>query len=227
MKQNISRLAVVITLVTTCMGVHAAQDANIAVTATVKPAACDITLSNGGVFDYGNIFVGELSATTYKVLPEKQIDFSISCNAATRIGLQFTDSNLDSRVLRTSNSTDARIFDGANHALAGLGLNVDKKIGGYGVRIVNPGMTVDGNAAPSLFVNGGGAWVAGITGAMINNASIRTVSWAPTGQLTPVAGKLFAGKVGVQAVLNKSGDIGNVKDTITLDGKGTLTIVYL
>ncbi|MCX4163082.1 MULTISPECIES: DUF1120 domain-containing protein [Paraburkholderia] len=228
MKQIFSRLAVTTTIAVACMGAHAAETADLKVTGRILPGSCDLTLTNGGVVSYGDIVATDLSADSYKVLPEKQIDFSIACTAPMKVSMQFSDAAQGSRVFTTAPS-GTNLFNTASTAVAGLGTNTGKNIGAYGVRVVpDTSMTVDKTAVDVVSRdNGAGAWAKSPAGTLIAAAGTRAVSWAPAGQVAPIAGKLFAGKIGVQAVLNKSGDIGPTTDSFNLDGKGTLTITYL
>ncbi|MCX4163081.1 MULTISPECIES: DUF1120 domain-containing protein [Paraburkholderia] len=227
MKQIFPRLAIATVLAAGCMGVHAAETANLTVDGRVKPASCDITLSNGGVVDYGNIIASDLNAANYTVLEERNIKLSINCDAPAKIAMQFSDSKRDSRIFSFSSEGGVKLLRSDNNfRLAGLGLNGDKKIGAYAAILRD--VTVDGVVVEHLGRPSGRAtWERGAGTVNIVGDVPTDIAWTSRGQSTPIAGKVFAGELSVQAVVNKSGDIGPLTNEITLDGKATLTLVYL
>ncbi|MDI3439201.1 DUF1120 domain-containing protein [Erwinia sp. V90_4] len=233
MKKTVLALA----LLATTASAFAADSVDVRVIGTIVPAACTPTLSGGGTVDYGTIKADTISATDYTVLPEKQIDFSISCDAPAKVALTAASGRPGSIAVGTETAQGVayppfNLFGLNGVAAAGLGMDGSDKIGGYAVRIDNSTVTADGAAVDSLRADNR----AGVVSAWTNDAwagivyspysQVRMTSWAAPGTTTPVAFTNLAGKLGVQAYINK-GDALDLSKPIHLDGLTTITLLYL
>ncbi|MCW2267538.1 DUF1120 domain-containing protein [Pseudomonas sp. JUb96] len=74
-----------------------ASTSDVTLTGTLTPSACTPALSNGGVIDYGPLFVDDLDTgpTVHYQLPVKQLDLTIKCEAATPFALVNFDNRID------------------------------------------------------------------------------------------------------------------------------------
>ncbi|MHA7845305.1 DUF1120 domain-containing protein [Serratia sp. D1N4] len=212
-----------------------AESIDVRVIGTISPAACAPTLSGGGTIDYGTIKTSTLATDAFTLLPEKQLDFAINCDAPAKVAITAHSQRGVSAVkadgtLAELTTTTAGLFgiSGGTVAVVGLGMDGAKGIGGYGLRLAAGTMTADGVAVDSIMSNGSTtAWVAATTGSVFNTpAALRYASWAKAGTTTPVAFTTLAGKLGVQAYINKASELDLTKPVV-LDGLTTLELVYL
>jgi hypothetical protein len=212
-----------------------AESIDVRVIGTIDPAACTPTLSGGGTVDYGTIKPTALAQDAFTLLAEKQLDFAINCDAPAKVAITAHSQRGASAVkadgsLAVLATTTAGLYgvSGGNVAVAGLGLDGAKGIGGYGLRLTSGTMTADGVAVDSIQSNGNTtSWATTGTGSLFNNeANVRYSSWAATGTTTPIAFTTLAGKLGVQAYINKASELDLTKP-VALDGLTTLELVYL
>jgi hypothetical protein len=199
----------------------------------IGPTACTPVLAGGGTIDYGNIQPSSLAADAFTVLEEKQLDFSITCDAPAKVAIKATSQRGDSAVKTDGTLTEMALVPGMFGAtggagVVGLGLDGAKGIGGYSIRLAAGTMTADDVAVDSIQSTGNTtSWAKTSYGVLINTiASPRYASWAATGTTTPIAFTTLAGKLGVQAYINKASELDLTKP-IALDGLTTLELVYL
>jgi type 1 fimbria pilin len=202
----------------------AADSIDVKVIGTIVPAACTPALTGGATIDYGKILAGTIPQDDYKVLDIKTRDFSISCDAPTKVALQTTDmregtnANPIGKVL-----LNYSIGSGTN--LNGLNTADGKKIGAYAMQIANSGVKLDGSVTPDTITSKdtGKTWTRYIYGSVLLPG---IYSWAKSGELTPVAFTNMTGTLRVQAAINKGSELDLTKE-IKLDGLTTIELVYL
>ncbi|MHA7845304.1 DUF1120 domain-containing protein [Serratia sp. D1N4] len=210
-----------------------AESIDVRVIGTISPAACAPTLSGGGTIDYGTIKTSTLATDAFTLLPEKQLDFAINCDAPAKVAItahsQRGASAVNADGLLVEMGGHSGLFGfAANFGVVGLGLDGAKGIGGYSVRLAAGTMNADGVAVDSIMANGNTtSWEAAPSGALFNTpTSLRYASWATKGTTTPIAFTTLAGKLGVQAYINKTSELDLTKPVV-LDGLTTLELVYL
>ncbi|MFC0227267.1 DUF1120 domain-containing protein [Serratia aquatilis] len=210
-----------------------AESIDVRVIGTIDPAACTPSLSGGGTIDYGTIKPTALATDAFTVLEEKQLDFAINCDAPAKVAVVAHSQRGASAVnadgsLAEIGSHSGLFGGGSSYGVVGLGLDGTKGIGGYSVRLAPGTMIADGVAVDSIIAHGNtSSWTAAVTGAMFNSlTSLRYASWATKGTTTPVAFTTLAGKLGVQAYINKTSELDLTKPVV-LDGLTTLELVYL
>lgn len=226
MKKTLCALAV---LATTSLPVLA-EDVN--VKGTIKAAACKIDLPAAKDFNYGEIPPTDLVANGYFMLPEKEIDITLSCNAPAKMGLMAVNGRAGTLAgavegVSTAGEAPVNIFGASKQAVVGLGMDGTDKIGGYGVRL-NQGKVVADGKPVDVIVKGAASttWVKSASGVMYNSAEMQHLSWAKTGEKTPVAFTNMTGKLTVQAYINKKSEL-DLGKVILLDGSTVLEMVYL
>ena len=207
-----------------------AESVDVKVIGTIIPAACTPALSGGGVVDYGNIKASTLSADDYTTLPGKEIDFSITCDALAKVAINAVNDRPGTMAGVTEGyngaaGTPVPLFGGGVMGV-GLGLDGTAKIGGYAIQFDPEKMTVDGGSVEGIKNGGAGSdsWTAS-SGFPFSNA-VRYLSWAKTGELAPVAFKVLAGKLAVEAYINKASEL-DLTHAVHLDGQTTLEVIYL
>ncbi|MBN1085731.1 DUF1120 domain-containing protein [Erwinia aphidicola] len=228
MKKTVLALA----LLATTASAFAADSVDVRVIGTIVPAACTPTLSGGGTVDYGTIKADTISATDYTVLPAKEIDFSIQCDAPAKVAIKAVTGRPGTTAGVTESSygaaaTPVSLFGMGDIAVVGLGMDGADKIGGYAVRI-NPGsVTVDSVAANNLRKSDSAtSWTQDAYAGMLFDPNFsRSTTWGTSGT-TPVAFTNLAGKLGVQAYINKGENL-DLTEPVNLDGLTTITLVYM
>lgn len=226
----IKKTSYTLALIATTTSAFAADSVDVKVIGTISPAACTPTLSGGGTVDYGTIKANTLAVDAYTVLDEKTLDFTITCDAPAKVAIKAVNGRPGTAVSAESEGvggaarSPVTLFGDSATFSAGLGLDGTTKIGGYGLRIQD-GVTADGSAVGRIF-RGTGSWADNPTGDFYGSSAVRQLSWAPGSSTDPVAFKTLAGKLGVQAYLNKASELDLTKE-IQLDGLSTIEIVYL
>lgn len=225
-KRTACALAVLATTATAAM----AQGIDIRVIGTITPPACKMSLSNGGTIDYGNIDGSTLSASKFTQLSNKQLDFGITCAAPTKIAVHaINDRPQTAAGTEERGSWGGLIPDGLNvdngDFVVGLGLADNHKIGGYNAALTN--VLGDGKEVTYLGkLDNLPVWSKLDKSYLINLAGF-TDSWSNGGvNLTPSAFNSIAGKLNVQAYINKTSELDLTKP-ITLDGMLTMELIYL
>ncbi|MGN7744346.1 DUF1120 domain-containing protein [Pseudomonas sp. 22526] len=200
-----------------------ASSIEIKVTGTIIPTACTPTLAGGGTIDYGTFGSADVSQTDFTLLPEKNIAFSIVCNAPTKVALKAVDNRANTRVLGVVKKVGGSPTDFSNF---GLGSAAGKNIGGYVMRVTADSFTADSASVKSTFsVDSGTTWGSSTFGTLTNDGST-ILSWSATSGGAPVAFTSLSGNLFLQAVLNKGSDLALTSD-VSLDGSATLELIYL
>lgn len=204
----------------------AADSIDVKVIGTIVPAACTPTLTGGATIDYGKILASNIPKDDYKILGVKSLDFSISCQAPTKVALQ----SKDMREGTNANPIGKQLLDyaaaTATSVLRGLNTADGKKIGAYVIEIDGNSVKLDGSVTPDNIYSqdAGKTWLkSSITGL---TSSTYISSWAKTGELTPTAFTNMTGTLRVQASINKGSELDLSKE-IKLDGLTTIELVYL
>lgn len=217
----------VLTASTTVM----AESIDVKVIGTITPTACKPTLARGGTIDYGTINPNTLKKDEFTILAEKQIDFAITCDAPAKVAIAAKSGRGESAVSRDGTlaliSTGNTLFGYPTMSAAGLGLDGNKGVGGYGLRIQPSTIQADGKKVDGIVSNGNTtSWGKTEQGSLYSVTTQRYVSWAAPGTLTPIAFTTLSGKLGAQAYINKASELDLTKP-VKLDGLTTLELVYL
>jgi hypothetical protein len=233
MMNQLNKIACALAVLATTTLPALAATVDVRVIGTITPTACTPTVSGGGTVDYGSINPSTLEKDTFTVLPEKELDFAIACDAPAKVAVTLVSqrgaSALNTDGTLSTLAVNNSLFGGADTSgTAGLGLDGTKGIGGYGIRLAQGTVTADGLAVDSIEANGNTtAWSKATTGSLINtDASVRYASWATAGTTVPVAFTNLAGKLGVQAYINKASEL-NLSQPVALDGMATIELRYL
>ncbi|KAF1028745.1 MAG: Protein GltF [Pseudomonas sp.] len=186
----------------------AASSLDLAVTGSITPSACEPTLSNGGVFDYGKIAAKDLSPDQLTDLGKRTVAISITCDAAVLMALQGKDNRAGSD------------YEG-NGRYYGLGLvNGTEKLGDFNFTWSN--LIADGAAVRSISSqNNGSTWQA---------ASVFRpnyfVSVADNTAVAPIPVTTLNGDLELQSWIAPTKDL-TLGNELPIDGSATLTVQYL
>jgi len=195
---------------------RAVETTELKVKGSIRPPACIPGFSGGGEVDFGNIKAATLKAGQYTALPEKQIDFTVSCDQNARVTLSVTDNRSVSRFLSVFDEEEAiQTF--------GLGSVDGKKVGVYRLKMSAP--TLDGTAVNMYYtkLNGSVQGTYGVA-ALLTNTNDYLFGFA-NGTNRTIVGKLLNVSIKVEARLNKPENL-NLTGDIPLDGSATFEIQY-
>lgn len=186
----------------------AASSVDLTVKGLITPNACEPTLSNGGVFDYGKISVKDLAPPAQPTALEKRtMAINITCAAATLAGLQGKD-----------NRAGSDLGDGRYY---GMGLvNGTEKLGDYFLRLQN--LTADGAPMRSIKSEDNGAtWQA----SQIMRPNF-LMSVADDTTVAPVAFQVLSGEIEIEPYIAPTENLTLDKE-LPMDGSATFTVRYL
>lgn len=228
------KLLVACTMFTLLATALTAKAAEVTVKGSVLPGSCTATVSGGGI-DYGPINSKELSPTDYTLLKELTTGFSISCDSPTKVALRAVNGRPGTAPISGGNGggqgdglAPMYIFGRNAVGVAGLGLDNQRKIGGYGIRITAGKTKADAKDVDSLRAHDTNlSWTKDAhSGDLYDPFFTRVNSWAATGSLIPIPFTTLAGELSVQAYLNKRSEL-DLSKPITLNGLTTIEMVYL
>ncbi|MBH3259850.1 DUF1120 domain-containing protein [Serratia marcescens] len=216
-------------LATTSTAVMAEGSVNVKVIGTITPTACKPILAGGGTIDYGVIPPASLNKDTLNQLNNKQLDFAITCDAPAKVSLTAINGRPKTAAGTTENDLSGPVPNGISNSngssVVGLGLDGNKKIGGYNLAISD--VLADGNKVDYIYSHDKQKWYAEPSGkSAMFDSRYQVSAWAKPGTLTPIAFTTLAGKLNVQAYLNKASELDLTKP-VKLDGLTTLELVYL
>ncbi|TDR46862.1 uncharacterized protein DUF1120 [Pseudomonas brenneri] len=204
MKNFASRL--MLTLLFT-PSVFAASSIELAVRGTITPSACTPAFAGGNVVDHGKISAKDLVQGNTTYLPTATVQLSITCEASTLFAIKPIDN-------RSGTATGPRDF--------GLGLiNGDKKLGRF--HLTPKDMTADGVAVqPIASEDGGRTWFA-------EHIWELGVLWG-AGAMDDASALLPSRVLVLGLDVNTSiarADQFDLSDEVSIDGSGTLEVLYL
>ncbi|RSB24208.1 DUF1120 domain-containing protein [Enterobacter cloacae] len=220
-----TKVGLLAALLTTSIAVMA-ESVDVKVIGTITPMACKPTLAGGGTIDYGTINLDTLKRDEFTVLSEKQIDFSIVCNAPAKIALKTINGRTGSLAgndEEISGYGRAPVKINSTYA-AGLGLDASKKVGGYGISFSDA--TADNVKTENIYRQDDwapGEWDLNHARGIFGNID-GLFSWGSIN--SPIAFTTLSGKLKVQAYINKHSELDLTKP-VKLDGLTTLELVYL
>ncbi|EOC1315359.1 DUF1120 domain-containing protein [Cronobacter turicensis] len=229
-KKAILACAFVMTVVGTA---QAADSVDLKVTGKLVKGSCAPALENGGVVDFGNIPLENLSKTNVNQLGRRNINLTITCDTAIPVAWQAVDNKHTS--VQDISVTNG-LYDGSacfasdNHF--GLGKTAGNvNIGDYCVIVNKDAMTVDGVKAVFTQTNykvSNGAWSTLSGGDVLNgvNGQWRYISASEEGSTAPVPGKVFVYPLVISAAVQGTDTLA-VTDNTPLDGSATISLVYL
>lgn len=211
----------------------AADTVDLKVGGSITPAACIPSLSGGGAINYGDFKAKILAKDNYSRMGQKELDFTITCSSLTKLALTAVNGRIGSLAGATEDpqgGADSPVVGMPSYTY-GLGLANGKKIGGYSLRLND--ITYDGKKAAVLSSYGASNTWKRVGGSdndrdqLISiNGKLKRLSWAAPGTDTPIAFRTLAGKLEVEAFINKGSEL-DLTSVIKLDGQTTLELTYL
>jgi type 1 fimbria pilin len=203
------------------LGAHATTAAELSVRGTIKPAACNLTLTGAGVVNYGDIPSGTLLPGAFTPLQERTVPLSITCaSGATKFGLTFKDLQSASKVPGILNALGTGYTEAHNY---GLGMVSARKTGGFAITLRD--------------LKSSGTTLVPIMRASASTTSWQTSdgkaaqsptqhSWRSGTPFIPATISQLSGTIAVRAVINRPQDLDLSRD-VTLDGRASLELNYI
>ncbi|WP_321959432.1 DUF1120 domain-containing protein [Burkholderia cenocepacia] len=189
-----------------------AQTAEIKVIGKIVPDACQFTIGNGGLYDFGTIGADTLSQDAVTALDAKTQTVAVSCNAAAKVALNVRDN-------RAGTAAGGKGGDDE------FGLGGKEKFAGYYTlaltRAVGDGSALDVIAAPA----GSDAWALDSTGSMASGQARK--SFSDSGSVAPGAYKSITANLTVAPTINKLSALDLSNGGVDLDGSATVELTYL
>ncbi|MCX4065450.1 MULTISPECIES: DUF1120 domain-containing protein [Pseudomonas] len=202
------------------LNAHATTGAELIVRGTIKPAACNLSLSAGGIIDYGNIPSGSLLPTAFNPLSPKTAPLSVSCGTTpAKFGLRFVDLQASSKVTGILGDLGTGYTEAHNY---GLGTVAGRKTGGFAINLKDL-RTSSTTLYPIMRVGTTGTWQ-NSDGKVAQSPS--QYSWRNGATVTPASITQLTGTLEVRAVINKGQDLDLGRDTV-IDGRATLELSYI
>ncbi len=187
-----------------------AQTAEIKVTGKIVPDACQLTIANSGVYDFGNIASDKLSQDATTKLDAKTQSVAISCNAGAKVALNVQDNRSGTAVGGKGDDYEFGLGNGkAGYYM--LALN----------RAVGDGKAADVLAAPA----GTDTWALDSAGSVTSGGARK--SFAESGSVAPGAYKTITADLTVTPTINKLSALDLSSGGVELDGSATVELHYL
>ncbi len=182
------------------------------------PAACEASLSNGGIVDFGRMWAKSLSADKETGLASRNLMLNIGCDGPTHFALRMQDNRKGS----ATGGTDETAY--------GLGVDDSRnKIGRYFLYFDPFDLRAD--ALPQVYrtdsTTGGVAWSSSSAYPIpIGSNSLLGFTATPGSHAGPTAIQNLSGQISVRAVLSPMNSL-DLRTDVVLDGSGTIEIIYL
>ena len=201
------------------LNAQASTSAELIVRGTIKPVACNLSMTGGGISNYGDIPSGQLQQAAFNPLAERTTPLTVNCgNTPARFGLKFVDLQAGSKVPGILNALGAGYTEAHNY---GLGTASGRKTGGFAVTLKD--LRASTTPLYPIMRSGVGAWQSS-DGKVAQSPT--QYSWRSSTAIVPAAVSQLAGTIAVRAVINRGQDLDLSRD-ITLDGRATLELSYI
>lgn len=219
-----------VTVLSLCVSsAFAAETAVLKVKGTLTNSACTPELSNGGVVDYGNIRLGDLSPTANNQLGIKDVSLTIQCAAPTKVSWNLIDDRADSVAnIPVENGSFAGGTIISGNQMYGVGKAGDVNIGNYSLFMKVDSVTADGKAADTIstqFYADGATWAKNLLG-QTQGDNVRDITVAKSGTLEPVAFQTAVFPMATSLAIRDTTTLAITDDT-PLDGQLTISLRYL
>ncbi|MFH7803644.1 DUF1120 domain-containing protein [Enterobacter cloacae] len=223
MRKLLLSTAVTATLASVSFAGQAAESATLAVTGTITPAACDVSLSTTAL-EFGNIPMSTLTENVNNIQSPDAI-LNVDCNAATATAIQNTDNRAASAMTLAEISEQMKINLAEENGVFGLGTDsAQSKVGAMAIGITSA--TADGTANSNLLTSTDKAsWtVASAPLALKNNSYF---ALATNANATAPAAHTKSTYTISASILLKKASFYPTGESVPIDGNVTFSVVYL
>ncbi|MER2043752.1 DUF1120 domain-containing protein [Pantoea agglomerans] len=208
---------------------QAAESATLAVTGTITPATCDVSLSSASI-ELGNIAASTLTEAS-NIKTGNDVTLSVDCDAAAATAIQTTDNRAASAMTLTElyDQTKVTISDYTDANIFGLGTDsAQAKVGALSLSI--SAATVDGTANTHLLTSADkAAWKASAISATTPNPLQKNgyFALAADADATAPAAVTKSTYTLSSMIILKKGALYPTGEAVGIDGNLTFSVVYL
>ncbi|RZT42659.1 DUF1120 domain-containing protein [Cupriavidus agavae] len=203
------------------MGAQAAENADLSVGGLIRPAACNVSLSNNGVVDQGIVKALDLKNSEFTRLDDATLTMNIDCEASMAVAVGLTDARSGSSVSGIPHFITSAYYDGNGF---GLGKSGNNKLGSY-VIVPKHTATADGKTVTTIWKGASTGWKAYSSNDAMGPAWMH--SWSGTSGTSPVNHQNISQELVIKTALNKKADLPNIDSDLPIDGLATFTLRYL
>lgn len=228
MRKLLLSTAVVAAMASVSFAAQAAESATLAITGTITPATCDVSLSSATI-EFGNIPASTLTAD-YNIKAGNDVTLNVDCDAAASTAIQTTD-NRTASTMTLAEITDQLKFTSTFLSTNLFGLGTDSAQGKVGLMALGiTAATADGAANTHLLTSTDkAAWTATTLSAtnvqpLEKDGYFALASDANT--TAPAALTKSTYTLSPQIVLKK-GTLYPTGEAVPIDGNVTFSVVYL
>ena len=205
------------------VGAAGNSSVQIKVTGSVVPPACTIALTAGDTIDYGRMQFSELEKERNTILSERNLSFTINCDAPAKLALTLQDEQPATVVQDLIKGVRGEAD--ANQMANGLGAVNGVNIGIFYVRVFAGDGSNNPGALRTLRSQGLEGWSETPVDAPLYADGSKPVGFS-TGQTSvPTAFTTLTGRLAVQPVIRPSAELPSTHE-IFLAGSSTLTVYY-
>ncbi|MDI9766366.1 DUF1120 domain-containing protein [Pantoea dispersa] len=206
----------------------AAESFQLGVTGNLAPTACTPLIDNNGTVDYGAIKSDSLSKDEYNILPEKNINLNISCDAPTKVALRAISERKGSALVSNTEGgsgagTPLISLGKSSVGAVGFGMDGENKIGAYSILFDN--LIHDGVESNGIWSGDQVSWSG--TSSLFNMYGYNRYVTIRDGSLNaPVAFTNATFPLIIKGYINKASEL-DISKPIKLDGLTNIEMVYL
>ncbi len=196
----------------TSFAAQAAESAVLKVVGVIRPPACNVNFPGGDTVDYKVIKSDKLNKTGFTDLDPKEVAMVLDCGNKMQVGFSIVDNKSASRLIGLFGTSNGQNF--------GLGMQGDKKVGGYRIDMIN-------NLADAVSANAisgtsrSGPWA---NDTAVKQDRFHALSTGATAN--PVSTEKFSTTLKIYTRLNEAKEL-NLNQDVPLDGMATVQVEYL
>jgi len=197
------------------------ESTDLAVTGSFVPSACQVSLSDGGRMNFGNVSMETFNETGYTAVGTRQVTLNLTCTSAAPVAVAIADNRASSIIPglvadRVAGRTDADAF--------GLGTDGTVNVGTY--TLTMGALSANGaNAGAISSIDNGASWVAS-AGATHYMGPSRIYTAATAETTTPLPVTSLTSQIEATVYANTLEALPTNR-RVDMDGSATPSIVYL
>lgn len=228
MRKLLLSTAVVAAMASVSFAGQAAESATLAVTGTITPATCDVSLSSATI-EFGNIPASTLTADQ-TVKTGSEVILNVDCDAAAATAIQTTD-NRAASAMTLAEVTEQMKFTSTFLSTNLFGLGTDSAQGKVGLMAIGlSAATADGTANTHLLASTDkAAWTAATLSASTPKVLEKDgyFALASDADTTAPAALTKSTYTLAPSIILKKGSLYPTGEEVPIDGNVTFSVVYL
>lgn len=216
------------TLLVTCLlaasgGTFAAPTADLQLTGKIVPNSCDVTFSNSGIVDLGEVKAADIKQDETTTLPRKHLRWDVVCGGPTAITAKWVDNKVGDGVPGGINPRGYLFSLGKDSANTPIGSVIMHHGAGESVTVTGGVAGLGGTANVIISADNGTTWTNSAYG---EQSHINMISYsAGTTSFVPEAYTTYSSNMAVTATLAKGEDL-VLTDSLDFGSNATMQISY-